>query len=156
MSPLYLAHVSHISPLYLPYLLPCFSDLRRAPRPRRGAAHAPLRQRHRLHGAGAPQPPAPTFPHPHPTPDPSPAPAPDPTPTPDQGLLNTYYNGEAGREVTKLAIGRADVLSDWESTAAPFAVHWITHVCPKPWLVADKEVTLTLTLTRALLNPTLT
>merc|ERR1719424_1682661 len=57
----------------------------------------------------------------------------------EQALLNTYYNGNAGREVTKLAIGRADVMSDWESTAAPFAVHWITHVCPKPWLVADKE-----------------
>jgi len=71
---------------------------------------------------------------------PNPNPDPNPNPTPNQGLLNTYYNGEAGREVTKLAIGRADVLSDWESTAAPFAVHWITHVCPKPWLVADKEV----------------
>jgi len=59
----------------------------------------------------------------------------------EQGLLNTYYNDkDAGREVTKLSIGRADVMSDWESTAAPFAVHWITHVCPKPWLVADKEV----------------
>jgi glycogenin glucosyltransferase len=58
----------------------------------------------------------------------------------EQGLLNSYYNGQPGREVTKLAIGRADVKADWESTKAPFAVHWITHVCPKPWLVADKEV----------------
>jgi glycogenin glucosyltransferase len=59
----------------------------------------------------------------------------------EQGLLNTYYNDkDEGRKVTKLAIGRADVMANWDSTAAPFAVHWITHVCPKPWLVADKEV----------------
>jgi len=55
----------------------------------------------------------------------------------EQGLLNTYFNGEKGREVTKLPIGRADVKADWTSDAAPFAVHWITHVCPKPWRVAD-------------------
>jgi len=55
----------------------------------------------------------------------------------EQGLLNSYFDGSAGREVTKLAIGRADVPADWESEAAPFAVHWITHVCPKPWLVAE-------------------
>jgi len=59
----------------------------------------------------------------------------------EQGLLNNYFNDkDAGRKVTKLAIGRADVVANWESTKAPFAVHWITHVCPKPWLVADKEV----------------
>jgi len=58
----------------------------------------------------------------------------------EQGLLNSYYNGAAGREVTKLTIGRADVNNDWDSTAAPFAVHWITHACPKPWMVADKDV----------------
>jgi len=58
----------------------------------------------------------------------------------EQGLLNTYYNGKPGREVTKLTIGRADVNNDWESTKAPFAVHWITHSCPKPWMVADKDV----------------
>jgi len=58
----------------------------------------------------------------------------------EQGLLNSYYNGAAGREVTKLTIGRADVNNDWASTAAPFAVHWITHACPKPWMVADKDV----------------
>ena len=57
----------------------------------------------------------------------------------EQGLLNSYYNGDAGREVTKLnKVGRADVAADWASEAAPFAVHWITHVCPKPWLVADE------------------
>ena len=56
----------------------------------------------------------------------------------EQGLLNSYYNGDAGREVTKLPVGRADVAADWASEAAPFAVHWITHVCPKPWLVADE------------------
>jgi len=57
----------------------------------------------------------------------------------EQGLLNTYFNGEQpGREVTKLKIGRADETTDWSSEAtAPFAVHWITHVCPKPWRVAD-------------------
>merc|ERR1719327_152806 len=58
----------------------------------------------------------------------------------EQGLLNTYYNGQPGREVTKLVIGRADVNNDWDSTKAPFAVHWITHACPKPWMVADKDV----------------
>jgi len=57
----------------------------------------------------------------------------------EQGLLNNYYNGKVGREVTKLAIGRADVTADWTSTQAPFAVHWITHVCPKPWVVADQD-----------------
>merc|ERR1719269_155098 len=56
----------------------------------------------------------------------------------EQGLLNTYYNGQPGREVTKLAVGRADVTADWASETAPFAVHWITHVCPKPWRVADR------------------
>merc|ERR1719238_2404901 len=55
----------------------------------------------------------------------------------EQGLLNTYFNGQPGREVTKLPIGRADVKADWASSDAPFAVHWITHVCPKPWRVAD-------------------
>jgi len=55
----------------------------------------------------------------------------------EQGLLNTYFNGERGREVTKLSIGRADVKADWAAEGAPFAVHWITHVCPKPWRVAD-------------------
>ena len=55
----------------------------------------------------------------------------------EQGLLNTYYNGNKGREVTKLPIGRADVKADWAAEGAPFAVHWITHVCPKPWRVAD-------------------
>jgi glycogenin glucosyltransferase len=55
----------------------------------------------------------------------------------EQGLLNTYYNGDKGREVTKLPIGRADVKADWASEDAPFAVHWITHVCPKPWRIAD-------------------
>ena len=58
----------------------------------------------------------------------------------EQGLLNTYYNGQPGREVTKLTIGRADVNNNWDSTNAPFAVHWITHACPKPWMVADKDV----------------
>jgi len=56
----------------------------------------------------------------------------------EQGLLNTYYNGKPGREVTKLAVGRADVKSAWAAPGAPFAVHWITHVCPKPWRVADE------------------
>merc|ERR1719388_806383 len=55
----------------------------------------------------------------------------------EQGLLNTYFNGQPGREVTKLPIGRADVKADWNSEGAPFAVHWITHVCPKPWTVSD-------------------
>merc|ERR1719487_2392883 len=55
----------------------------------------------------------------------------------EQGLLNTYYHGGKGREVTKLPIGRADVKADWAGEAHPFAVHWITHVCPKPWKVAD-------------------
>merc|ERR1719238_367183 len=55
----------------------------------------------------------------------------------EQGLLNTYFNGQPGREVTKLAVGRADVVADWESEKAPFAVHCITHVCAKPWRVAD-------------------
>merc|ERR1719502_1467286 len=55
----------------------------------------------------------------------------------EQGLLNTYFNGAAGREVTKLPIGRADDKADWHGESAPFAVHWITHVCPKPWRVAD-------------------
>merc|ERR1719238_2252694 len=55
----------------------------------------------------------------------------------EQGLLNTYFNGQPGREVTKLPIGRADVKADWAAEGAPFAVHWITHVCPKPWRVAD-------------------
>jgi glycogenin glucosyltransferase len=56
----------------------------------------------------------------------------------EQGLLNTYFNGQPGREVTKLPIGRADVKADWAAEGAPFAVHWITHVCPKPWRVADR------------------
>jgi len=56
----------------------------------------------------------------------------------EQGLLNTYFDGSKGREVTKLPVGRADVIADWQSEAAPFAVHWITHVCPKPWVVADE------------------
>merc|ERR1719446_1954350 len=55
----------------------------------------------------------------------------------EQALLNTYFDGSEGHEVTKLDVGRADALADWESDKAPFAVHWITHVCPKPWLVAD-------------------
>ncbi|KAL1495276.1 hypothetical protein AB1Y20_017136 [Prymnesium parvum] len=56
----------------------------------------------------------------------------------EQALLNTYFNGQPGREVTKLPVGRADVVADWNNAeTAPFAVHWITHVCPKPWLVAD-------------------
>jgi len=55
----------------------------------------------------------------------------------EQGLLNTYFNGKPGREVTKLPVGRADVVADWTSEKAPFAVHWITHVCAKPWRVAD-------------------
>jgi glycogenin glucosyltransferase len=57
----------------------------------------------------------------------------------EQGLLNSYFDGSSERLVTKLSIGRADVIADWESTDAPFAVHWITHVCPKPWVVADLE-----------------
>merc|ERR550514_2129985 len=56
----------------------------------------------------------------------------------EQGLLNTYFNGSPGREVTKLPVGRADVKADWRAEGAPFAVHWITHVCPKPWRVADR------------------
>ncbi len=56
----------------------------------------------------------------------------------EQGLLNSYYNGAPGREVTKLPIGRADVQADWAGEAAPWAVHWITHVCPKPWRIADQ------------------
>jgi len=56
----------------------------------------------------------------------------------EQGLLNTYFDGSEGREVTKIAVGRADVKADWSSDTAPFAVHWITQSCPKPWLVADK------------------
>jgi glycogenin glucosyltransferase len=56
----------------------------------------------------------------------------------EQGLLNSYFDGST-RPVTKLSIGRADVTADWESSEAPFAVHWITHVCPKPWVVADGE-----------------
>ncbi len=55
----------------------------------------------------------------------------------EQALLITYYNGQPGREVTRLPIGRADVITDWNSPAAPNAVHWITEVCPKPWVVAD-------------------
>jgi len=64
----------------------------------------------------------------------------------EQGLLNAYFNGSAldgaseagGRGVTKLAVGRADVPSNWsDASASPFAVHWITHACPKPWVVAD-------------------
>jgi len=58
----------------------------------------------------------------------------------EQGLLNSYFDGSAGREVTKLAVGRADIVADWDSATSPVAVHWITHVCPKPWLVADGEV----------------
>ena len=58
----------------------------------------------------------------------------------EQGFLNAYFNGAEGREVTKLDVGRADVKADWKSTSAPFAVHWITHVCPKPWLVAGIRV----------------
>jgi len=60
----------------------------------------------------------------------------------EQGLLNSYFNGNAGREVTKLAVGRADVKADWTKDDAPFAVHWITHVCPKPWRVADNAETM--------------
>jgi hypothetical protein len=60
----------------------------------------------------------------------------------EQGLLNTYYNGAKGREVTKLPIGRADVKADWAAHGAPWAVHWITHVCPKPWRIADASETL--------------
>jgi len=55
----------------------------------------------------------------------------------EQGLLNSYFNGAPGREVTKLPIGRADVKADWQGASAPWAVHWITHVCPKPWRIAD-------------------
>jgi len=55
----------------------------------------------------------------------------------EQGLLNSYYNGAPGREVTKLPIGRADMKADWGLASAPWAVHWITHVCPKPWKIAD-------------------
>ena len=60
----------------------------------------------------------------------------------EQGLLNSYFNGDAGREVTKLTVGRADVKVDWTKEDAPFAVHWITHVCPKPWTVTDDATTL--------------
>lgn len=56
----------------------------------------------------------------------------------EQGLLNSYFIGDAGRKVTKLHIGRADFKVDWRSDNTPFAVHWITHVCPKPWLVDDQ------------------
>merc|ERR1712070_975224 len=35
----------------------------------------------------------------------------------EQGLLNTYFDGSEGREVTKLAVGRADMIADWESEA---------------------------------------
>jgi glycogenin glucosyltransferase len=56
----------------------------------------------------------------------------------EQGLLNSHFDGVT-RPVTKLAIGRADVSADWAAADAPFAVHWITHVCPKPWVVADQE-----------------
>ena len=56
----------------------------------------------------------------------------------EQGLLNSYFNGAEGRQVTKLKIGRADETIDWSAAEAPFAVHWITHVCPKPWRVADR------------------
>lgn len=55
----------------------------------------------------------------------------------EQGLLNSYFDGKPGREVTKLPIGRADIVANWASDTAPYAVHWITHVCPKPWKVAD-------------------
>jgi len=55
----------------------------------------------------------------------------------EQGLLNAYFNNAPGREVTKLDVGRADAIADWNGDAIPFAVHWITHVCPKPWFVAD-------------------
>jgi len=55
----------------------------------------------------------------------------------EQGLLNNYFHGGAGREVTKLPVGRADVPADWSGANAPWAVHWITHVCAKPWLVAE-------------------
>jgi glycogenin glucosyltransferase len=55
----------------------------------------------------------------------------------EQGLLNSYYDGTPGREVTKLSVGRADVVADWNTESTPFAVHWITHVCPKPWLVVE-------------------
>jgi len=59
----------------------------------------------------------------------------------EQALLNSYYDGSTPeRGVTKLAIGRADVANDWQAAGAPFAVHWITHSCPKPWVVADGEV----------------
>lgn len=60
----------------------------------------------------------------------------------EQGLLNSYFNGSPGREVTKLSLGRADVKVDWTKDDAPFAVHWITHVCPKPWAVADDATTM--------------
>ena len=56
----------------------------------------------------------------------------------EQGLLNSYYNGAPGREVVKLPIGRADVQADWAGATAPWAVHWITLVCPKPWRIADQ------------------
>jgi len=56
----------------------------------------------------------------------------------EQGLLNSYFNGAPGREVTKLPIGRADQKADWLQAGAPWAVHWITHACPKPWRIADQ------------------
>ncbi len=57
----------------------------------------------------------------------------------EQGLLNSYFDGSAGREVTKLAVGRADIKAEWAGAKAPFVVHWITHVCPKPWVVSDLD-----------------
>jgi glycogenin glucosyltransferase len=60
----------------------------------------------------------------------------------EQGLLNSYYDESSrDRSVTKLAVGRADVAADWQTDSAPFAVHWITHTCPKPWIVADGDET---------------
>ena len=55
----------------------------------------------------------------------------------EQGLNNSYFNGAPGREVTKLPIGRADVKGQLEMPGAPWAVYWITHVCAKPWRIAD-------------------
>ena len=55
----------------------------------------------------------------------------------EQGLHNSYFNGAPGREVTKLPIGRADVKGQLEMPGAPWAVYWITHVCAKPWRIAD-------------------
>ena len=58
----------------------------------------------------------------------------------EQGLLNSYFDGSSPeRAVAKLSVGRADVANDWQAAGAPFAVHWITHSCPKPWVVADGE-----------------